>query len=351
MRLFSVCLIVLPAALAQPDPPVLVHHSFATDTAGWVVLGQGGRVRASGGALEFTYEIKPKKFTLAVLPAPPETARVTGLRFRLKTDHDTAVAILLSERKPGGGNYTATLWSPAGAWQRIELAPNDFAAADGPNDPVDADGRLDLDQVEGIGVVDIAQIVSAQPDNPEFPVAVERASGAHTLQIADFQMLGGTGTAPRPELTIDHFDRGFLEWITLGGVKLKLAGAGNPLRSAALEATYEQTAGRYGVVLRRLSNLDLSKATGLAFEIASRTEAIVIVSLELKNGRRFNQTIYPPGQGEVFPVRLQFSDFSGEGKLNPGQLKSLALTDVSAAESGGGNTNTLWIGRVEGVVK
>ena len=48
-------------------------------------------------------------------------------------------------------------------------------------------------------------------------------------------------------------------------------------------------------------------------------------------------------------MKLQFSDFNGEGKLDAGQLKSLALTDVSAAEGGGGRTNTLWIGRVAGV--
>jgi hypothetical protein len=349
MRLAALSLIVFAAAYAQADRPVLLHQTFADGTAGWLSMGQGGSMGSLAGTLEFAYEIKPKQFALAVLPAPPEIARLTALRFRVKTDHDTALAVLLSEKKPGGGNYTATFWAPAGQWQAIELSPSDFVASDRPTDPVDADSRLDLDQVEGVGIADLAQLFLAQPESPEFPVWIEGASGRHTLQIADFQIIGGSSAASRPTLAIDRFDRGFLEWITLGGMRLKLADSGNPLQLPALEASYERSEGRYSVMVRRLSNLDLSKATGLAFDIASRTEANVVVSLELKNGRRFNQSIFPPAGGEVFSVRLQFTDFNGEGKLDPAQLRSLALTDVSALEGGGGERNTLWIGRVAGV--
>ncbi|HXK03356.1 MAG TPA: hypothetical protein VMS37_13195 [Verrucomicrobiae bacterium] len=348
MRLTSVLLFAVQGLLAQPDPLILLHHTFSGGTSGWTVLGQGGTVRATEGALEFAYEVKAKHFALAVLPAPPDTVRLKRLRFRAKTDHDTALAVLLSERKPGGGNYIAMFWSPAGTWQAIELTPADFSMSDGANDPVDADGRLDLDQVEGIGITDVAQFFVAQPENPETPIAIDRAGGAHTLQIADFEMLGGTPPAARPPLAIDRFDRGYLEWVTLGAVKLRLAPAGNPLNESALEASYEQTQGRYGVLLRRLAQLDLSKATGVAFDIASKVDTTVIVSLELKNGRRFNQTIYPPPNSEVFHVSLKFSDFSGDGKLDPSLLKSMALTDVTAAE-GGGQPNTLWIGKVQGI--
>ena len=347
MRAICVFLLTAAAAVAQGQSDVLLRHTFAGDTSGWTFMGQAGSVRAADGALEFSYEVKPKQFAIAVLPAPPETARLRRLRFRVKTDHDTPLAVLLSEKKPGGGNYVAMFWSAGGAWQTIELTPADFSASDGPNDPVDADGKLDLDQVEGIGIMDLALFFAAQPENPEMPMIVHRASGSHTLRVADFEMLGGAAAPPRPALAIDRFDRGYVEWITPGGIKLKLAGAENPLHMPALEAAYEQVQGRYGILVRRLANLDLAKATGLAFDIASKGEATMIVSLELKNGHRFNQTIYPPGGLEVFHVRLGFSDFTGDGKLDPAQLKSLALTDVSAADGGGGQANTIWIGKVE----
>jgi hypothetical protein len=348
MRAFCIFLLLSAAALAQTDSGVLLRHSFATGTSGWMVMGQGGGLRAAEGALEFSYEIKPKQFAMAVLPAPAETARVRRLRFRVKTDHDTAVALLLSEKKPGGGNYVATFTCGAGTWQPVELIPADFAASDGPNDPVDADGKLDLDQVEGIGFIDLAEFFASQLDNPQIPIAIDRPTGTHKLLISDFEMLSAGGPPTRPALAIDNFDRGYLEWVTLGGMKLKLAAPDNPLKTGALEANYEQMAGPIGVIVHRLSHLDLSQATGIAFDIASKADATVVVSLELKDGRRFHQTIYPPPAQEVFHVKLKFSDFEGTGTLEPAKLKSLTMTDVAGVEGNSG-PNTLWIGRVEGV--
>ena len=345
----NLCLLLLGAmaAMAQPEAAILPRQDFAADTSGWMAMGQGGSLAANHGALEFRYEVKPKQFAMAVLPAPPGVARLKRLRFRAKADHDTSVAVLLTEKKPGGGNYIATFWAAAGAWQQIELTPADFAATDGANDPVDADGKLDLDQVEGIGVIDIAQFIASQPDNSDFPVIIARDTGAHTLLLSDFELLAGDA-APRPALAIDRFDRGYLEWVTLGGMKLKLAAPDNPLHTGALEAVYEQTQGHYGLLVHRLSHLDLAKAKRLAFDVASTTDATLVVSLELKNGKRFNQTIYPPGGKEVFQVDLKLTDFEGTGTLDAAQLKSLTITDISAAEGGSGQTNTLWIGRVEG---
>ncbi len=58
-----------------------------------------------------------------------------SLRFRARTDHDTTIGVVLSERKPGGGNYVAMFWSPANSWQQVELTPRDFALSDSPTDP------------------------------------------------------------------------------------------------------------------------------------------------------------------------------------------------------------------------
>jgi hypothetical protein len=336
------------SAAAQADPDVLLRHTFASGTSGWIAMGQGGGLRAAGGALEFSYEVKPKQFAMAVLPAPAEIARVRQFRFRVKTDHDTAVAVLLSEKKPGGGNYIATFSCAAGAWQAVELTPADFSVSDGPNDPVDADGKLDLDQVEGIGVIDLAEFFASQLANPDVPVYVNRPLGAHKLLVADFELrTSATPALARPALAIDSFDRGYLEWVTLGGMKLKLAPPDNPLKTSAMEVNYEQVAGPLGILVHRLSHLDLSQAGGIAFDIASKADASIVVSLELKDGRRFSQTIYPPPAQEVFHVNLKFTDFEGQGTLEAAKLKSLAMTDVSGAEGKEGS-NTLWIGKVEG---
>ncbi len=350
LLLLLVCVPVCPIE-AQTESDILLRQSFDTDTAGWLAIGQGGGVRVENGRLAFSYEVKTKQFALAVLPAPSGLVRLQRLRFRVKADHATALAVLLSEKKPGGGNYTATFWAPADTWQQVELTPADFSVSDGPNDPVDADGRLDLDAVEGIGLTDVAQFFLSQADNPGFPAIVDRATGSHTVLLDDFELLGGSGPARAGGLAIDGFDRGFLEWITMGGVQLRMAPKENPLGMPAMEAAYVQAEGHYGLLLRRLANLDLSKATRLAFDVASEREATLVISLETKKGQRFHLTIFPPGKREVFHVKLRLADFEGSGRLESGQLKSIAITDISAAGGGAAVANTIWIGRVEGLAK
>ena len=67
----------------------------------------------------------------------------------MKADHDTSLGVVLSEKKPGGGDYATMFWAPKNVWQRVDLALSDFVTNDGPTDPVDSDGKLDPDQVEG----------------------------------------------------------------------------------------------------------------------------------------------------------------------------------------------------------
>lgn len=326
----------------------------------WRAIGEGGTVDAGGNSgLAFTYSLGAKKFSAAVLPVSGELAQMQRIRFRVKADHDTAVAVLLSEHKPGGGDYSAWFWAPVNQWQQIELGSGDFATNDGPKDPADADGKLDLDQVEGVGIFDLAHFFGALPENPAFPVIVAKSTGKHTLLLDDFQILNSAATrvkASPSAIPIDAFDRGFLQWIALGGIDLKLSAADNPLGRAAMQASYEQVEGKFAVLVGRLSNLDLSKAKRIAFDVASEHEATLVVSLEVKKagsnqGPRFSVTIYPPAGRKVFHVNLSLDTFepdqSGAVKLDPPRLKSIAITDVTAAAGGEAGSNTIWIGRVE----
>ncbi|HWZ29963.1 MAG TPA: hypothetical protein VNX18_01440 [Bryobacteraceae bacterium] len=336
----------------------LAAAALATGQASdWIAMGQGGSVRNAAGATTFNYEIRPRQLSIAVRPAVGGLAGVSRFRFRVKSDHDTAIGVLLSEKKPGGGNYTALVWAPANQWQPVELTPSDFTLSDGPADPQDSDGRLDLEQVEGIGIFDFAQFVAAMPAIPN--LLVEKTPGAHVLMVDNFEVR--TGDAPRREpLMIDRFDRGFLEWMTLGGMQLKLAGAG-PLAEPAIEASYAATSEQLSILTRRLSNLDLSSATRIAFDIASEREATILVALEMKNpghdqGARFNLTIFPPGERKLFHVNLGLDDFqrdqnSADGTLDPSRLKSVSFIDISGPSGGDNGPNTLWIGNVRALAK
>lgn len=349
----SILIALFTAILAssQQNPEVLVHQDFETESIGWSALGPGSSVRithepaqthSGNGALAFTYEVKRGQIAAAVVPAPPALAHMQHLRFWVRTDHDTPAAVLLSEVKPGGGNYTAWFWSPANTWQQIDLTPADFVLSEGPQDPKDPDRKLDLDQLQGVGIIDLASFFPAPPA-PASP---------HTMWIDDFEALAGPAPSETSAMRIDSFDRGFLPWITTGGMDLKLSAGDNPLHEAALEASYQQTDAPLPALVRRIGNYDLSKAGRLDFDVASDEETTLLIALELNRpgaaqGPRYTLPIYPPGKREVFHVSVKLDDFEGQGKLDPAQLKSLVLTDPAGAGDGVGVHNRVWIGKVE----
>jgi hypothetical protein len=272
----------------------------------------------------------------------------------VKTDHATALGLLLSEKKPGGGNYSAWFWSPANTWQWIEFTPADFTLSDGPNDPKDADGKLDLADVEGIGLFDLGQFFAQMPENPDFHVVVHVEKGQHTITMESFEVLSSPpALPPLPSggLRLSTLDRNFLDWVTLGGMNLKLNPGPNPLNGAALEASYQQMEGQLQLLVKRVNSAGMDKAKRLVFDIASEHDVTLMVSLEMTRpgggqGPRFTLPIYPPGGKEVFHVNLALADFQGDGKFDPAQWRSLAIVDITVAGGGVPEANTIWIGNV-----
>jgi hypothetical protein len=347
---------LLLLAFAQQGPEVLFRQTEGI--AAWTTLGDGSELRTSGSTMVLSYDVAPKKLSGAVMGAPEGFERMRSIRFAIESDHDTAMAVLLSEKKPGGGNYAAWFWAPAHVRQQIELTPADFSVTDGAGDPVDADGKLDLDQVQGIGIFDLAQFFLAMPRNPALPIAANETPGRHTLTVEDFAVVAGAD-APRAaagkSVVLDGFDRTFLDWAALGGMKLQLSAEGNPLGAHAMQASYQPQPGQLGVLVRRIGDPALGKAKRLSFDIASEHEVTLVIALEMKKqgpgggeGPRFSLPIYPPGGKEVFHVDLDLADFKGPvGAFDPAQWRSLAILDASAAEGGAGESNTIWIGKIE----
>lgn len=193
----TLCLVSWAQTTQRTDasPGLLLSDTFAGKQAGWMAFGSDGAIRLTSDAahvktgkpaLAFDYKIAPNQIVAAVLPVETGSlARMTQLKFWLKTDSSTAVAIILSEKKPEGGNYHAIVWSPKDTWQQIELTPEDFAPSEGPNGPRDPDGKLDLDQIEGVGVIDLGEMFVDLSGKPECPSSSSkpRARTLFTLTI------------------------------------------------------------------------------------------------------------------------------------------------------------------------
>jgi len=273
----SVMLSALAVAAMWAQKNTLLHSTFESGEDGWIAMGTNAKVhatRAAGdikngkSALAYEYELVPKKFSAAVLPVTEGLTGMRRLHFWIKSDAATPVGVLLSEKKPGGGDYLAWFWSQKDRWQEVELKPDDFSLNDGPNDPKDDNGKLDLEQVQGIGVIDLAQLLNLTADAPNLPLMVTRSSGAHAIYLDDFEVLtdggdkGASGT-----VMIDDFAAPVPLWMTMGGADLSVS-ADNPLKQRALRSDYEGTEDKFVILAKRVSNRDLSKCRGLEFDIA-----------------------------------------------------------------------------------
>jgi hypothetical protein len=346
---------LLPFLLAiqalSAAPPIL-QQTFEDGESGWQILGKNGSVhvtqepsdvRTGSSSLAFEYTVG-EGFTMAVLPLAGKTvASMKKLRFWLKTDLPTGVAVLLNEKKPGG-NYTAAFWSTGNTWQLVELAPGDFHLSEGPNDPKDPDDKLDLDQLEGLGLIDLSQLFNAARPNPDLGIAIDRRTGKHSLFIDDFELLS-EGPAPPADMTLDDFHSPQLQWTTLGGAVLAPENRG-------MRILYREEEGNNPIFFRQLPRLDLRRGVSLAFDIASDQPAQLVLSLEERSpgkqqGSRHNVIIEVPGGGKIGHRAVLLSAF--DTKPNLDNLKSFSIVDISAASSHETLKNSLWIGNIRAV--
>ncbi len=139
--------------------------------------------KAGKGALQFAYGVRKGELNILSLPTPDGVlAKAKAIRFWIKTDQATPITIFLNEKD--GGHYHSTFTTPKDRWQVVELAPADFVLGEGPNDPKDPDNQLDMDQVESVGLIDVAQFfASAEGD---FAKLLNVSEGARNLFLAEF---------------------------------------------------------------------------------------------------------------------------------------------------------------------
>jgi hypothetical protein len=357
---------------AQPKPVALTgRQTFDASEDGWFGYG-GARVRRTtdrqhvkqgAGALELEYTVAPGQFGSAVvLAADGSLAGLRRLRFWIKTDDDTAAAVVLTEKGPNGGSYSTWFWSPKQHWQFIELFPEDFALNEGPADAKDANGRLDLADVQGVGFIDLGQFFGLLNADREYPLVLKTMTGTHYIHVDDFETSREQAPSDLKRSRIGDPARGFISWFTLGGATLSLSKPGSPLTAAGYEVTYDQAQTKFVAIAHGLSNLDLANATRLKFDAASLNPASIMVYLEERNpgsdlGPRYSSRLEVAGGSTPSSKTLAISDFTydptgptdPDGRLTPSRLRSISLIDITGARLIAPDRNTLWMSSIEAI--
>jgi hypothetical protein len=267
-----------------------------------------------------------------------------SLRFEVRTDVAMPVAVVLSEKKPGGGNYTAVAWSAGDRWQSVVLGTPDFAVSDGANDPVDSDHKLDPDQVESVAFLDLGQFFSTAAAAGDVPFHVEPHDGAHSISIRGFEISRDPAPAS-PGDVVDDFSRAMPSWFTPGGAAFEQ-------KEGVLSIRYRQLPGEFVAFLRQTPARDYRGATHLAMDVASDRPAQLVISIaerrtDSKPAARYHGEFFVPGGGRIDHRELSLAAFEldengppdPDGKLDPESIQSILILDVSGES--GDNTLTL----------
>jgi hypothetical protein len=341
----------------------LLRSTFDNGPGAWITMGENGTlrvareaadIRESNPSLAFDYEIGPKKFGAAILPVEPGAlAAMDQVHFWVKTDYPTSVAMILSEK--GGGNYSATAWSPGGVWQEVRVQPRDFALNDRASDPPDPDGKLDLDQLQGIGLADLGQLFGGAAPNPNMPIVMTSRPGKHTLLVSGFEVLGGNG-GHKDKLVIDQFDAPQLSWMTPGGAAFRLDSSRDHAPGPAIEVSYTEAENAIVVFVRSLPPDVPANITHISFDIASEKPAQLAFALQEKGagrgeGPRYNTIVEVKGGGKSDHRELALSAFTLDQNgppdpydgLKVAKAKSLSIADISAAANAAHGPNKVWI--------
>lgn len=345
---------LLTAAGARP----LFYESFDQGTGAWKGLGDEQatavsqiRVAKQVGALEAHYRLDPDhRFGALLCPVPDGLRDARAVRFWVRTSRASLLAVVLTEK--GGARYIAAFRTLVDTWQRIEMSVDRFRLAQDTNDD---DGRLDLDQVNNVGLADVSMLFGQTKEQgervlflDEFEVVPDEAPTAYSAN----------GKLP---MLLDNFEADFIQWIPLAGTAERVQVNRGAAKSHQLEWHYKAEKGLLGVcgVAAALGQLPAKGARHLVITWASEhSRMLAVVLQEEKRGerpeRRFHVITTLPAsdkpQTQSFDLdkfQLEQKDRAGEPKpLDPSAVAMLMIGDLDVMTGKELDENTLRIEEV-----
>ncbi len=339
------------------------------------VTDKANQIKTGKGSLYYIYNVAPGSVSLLAMTRPLELAGVQSLRFWLKCDSPSIMGLALREQN--GARYQTSFYCPPNQWQPIAVDLSELTLAEDSPDP---NGRLDLDQIQGMYLADASGYLVQ---------ALGMQQGARVLWMDDFehspQPIVATvtpGAVDDGAQLIDSFESGVFRWVPLqldttgGQLKARLSdaplsfGEGAPGKaqpdggataggSKALTTTYKREPGKIQGWLRSLLAGDLKGAASISLVLKTSGDGLFLLSVTEKDSSRYQQLIELKAADGWKKLAYALSDLrlgddsTDENKaLDTAQIKEIALADLTAMLPGGAvNTNTLSLDDVRFVAK
>ncbi len=354
----GLCLAIVSPSFAQTKD--ILHHTFEKGGDGWTGFGPTAKISTSQetadvkvgkSSLKFDYSVKKGQFDVLALQLPGDTlTKAKSFNFWVKPDSTGALALSLQEKD--GGRYIAIFAVTANKWQQVSVATSDFLLSSEPNDPKDADGKLDLDEVENVSIIDLMQIF-AQGGDPAFEKMFSVKMGAHSLLINDFVVsdVAIPGSEPKPGI-VEDYTRPQLQWLGIGTTSITSL-SGKPLDGPGIKVSYTQQNDKIMGIIRRVPNGALKGSESISFTAASDRKVYLLFQLEQKGGGKFNMSFEIPGDqtSRTYTVKLKDLNLAGDSKdpnaeLTLGDVTQLILVDASGISGQGMGDTNLYIGKI-----
>lgn len=361
--LTCLCLMLCsPLAFAEQT---LLSQTFEEELGNWASLTPTGKVslthdkahiKEGKGALQFDYGLRKGEMNALYFPLEKAAfAKATALQFWIKSNTGSVFAVMLEERD--GGRYLATFHVPKEQWQKVELTPEEFALASNEGDPKDPNGKLDMDQVERIGVIDMAQIFIQGDENIAQLFGLMEGARVYHIDslVATDGVLPKSTSRTGEVLTLDTHVRPQLSWLTIGGVTLNRS-EGKPLEGTGIEAKYRHAPGKIGAMVKSFAVGKLKDAKQIGFSVASQNPIQLVVQVEEKSGGKYNTVVAVKGNSERTDVVLNLADFKpaqdskdNNDHLDTDQIFQIVLIDLTGAMEQVERDNTLWLNHLHAI--
>jgi hypothetical protein len=366
LKLGLLLLSLLSAGWAQGEG--LPRFGFETGTEGWLLLDQQatlkisrdpGRVFAGEASLHFSFAPRLKD------PAQPEDhpgalgvplSAVGGAQVvRLALYSQSAGPLVVILREQNEAVYTYMCYLQADRWHQLELPLADFIPGE---DSRDDNGRLDADQIAGLGLLDVTaglMDLAAQGGFPFYVTAVSRRE----LWVDEVEFLARPPRTMQPAqpaaegqrvVVLDDFEGEPARFGILGGRDLRLEAVDEPaLAGQALRLDYRLPAQTALTLIRFLPAGLLAGAQHLSLGVRSSTDISLIVAVEEEDKSRYS-TVVDIKAGEWQRVTVALADFvleensrDDEAGLQLESIRSLHLADATAMIAGKETATTLWL--------
>lgn len=307
---------------------------------GWLVLpGTGGKVeltenpndvKSGKHALRYTYTAAVGKLNALIHLQPEDWAQ--AFRFWVKADRPALFALSLQEES--GERWYAPFWVSGNDWQQVTIALSDFMLAE---DTKPVNNKLDMDDGQGIGLIDVSALLLAAPDAA---MLFGDQSGTRVMWLDDFEFLGKAPTRRNTSNTIDDFQRDYLTWMATAYTTIKREEGG-------MRVEYNLPFPSIFGALRMLEPNALRDTKGIEVVVQVKTPTTLAVFVEEVDGERWQANFGAGGENKPEPKRLLWSQFTitddtkdkGDGKLDPAKVKMLALVDWGVLNEGSPSVN------------